>query len=214
MSHEITRELECVRPIANHRSEDRRQADRMVFTVPVRLLAEDQTEHRGMSVDLSHRGIRIQSGFIPNKDERIIAYLDSIGRFEGIVVRRTDDDFAIAMRLSDAKLDRLKASIDMFFARHAPNVPISDRRQGADGRREFSRPDLVTNRHVNGMTAEGECFLCNILNISLDGIEIETVARLAIGETLKIGMFTGVVIRQTTGGYTIRTRSVSDRKTA
>jgi len=167
MTNGITKELKRARPITNRRSEDRRQADRMVFTVPVRLLAQDKSEHSGTSVDISHRGIRIRSNYIPNKDEKIIAYLDSIGRFEGIVARRTDDDFAIAMQLSDAKLERLKASIDMFFARHAPNAPISDRRRGPDERREFSRYDLVANRYVTGMTAAGERFLCNILNISL-----------------------------------------------
>lgn len=185
------------------RHQNRRQHERRYFSVPVRFMCNDRHEHAGMLVDIGIGGARIQSHFIPLIDETIIVYIDHIGRFEGVVLRRSDEEFAMRMTISPAKCDRLENAIRRFFAEQIPDAKLSDRRLKLSDRRQAARQQVAGRREITANMDDNIAFRCVVENISLTGIEISTSAQLDLGQRVTVGRFEGRVVRKTKAGYAL-----------
>ena len=67
----------------------------------------DRREFDCATIDISPGGIAFRSDAPVRPTERIVAYLNQLGRLEGTVARVFPGGFAIQMRLPAAKRDRL-----------------------------------------------------------------------------------------------------------
>jgi hypothetical protein len=80
-------------------------------------MLEDGREYPCATRDVSRLGIAIEGFPVGAIGEKVIAYLDELGRIEGRVVRRSEDWFAIELVATPQKLDRLDEKISAIMRR-------------------------------------------------------------------------------------------------
>ena len=190
-------------PLKERRGEDRRKHERRYLSVPVVMLDKNNNEQTGQLVDIGAGGMRIATKRIPDLQDRVICYVDHLGRFEGEIIRLEHGHFALKMLLSEAKAERLDLSLTKFFDTHHKDAPVSDRRLNSQERRRSPRCASNGGEILEAFNQKKQAFQCQVSNISLQGIEIETKAHLSVGESVTVGMFHGYVIRITNTGYVI-----------
>jgi hypothetical protein len=57
----------------------------------------DRSEHDCITVDISPGGARLRAPAAGKINDRVVAYLETIGRIEGVIARQTDDGFAMTI---------------------------------------------------------------------------------------------------------------------
>ena len=82
-------------------------------------MLEDGSEFRGETVNVSRVGVVIKGAKTGRIGERVIAYIDDLGRIEGVVVRTFGDHFALDFRAGENKMQRLAQKVDWLAARVA-----------------------------------------------------------------------------------------------
>jgi len=91
---------------------DGRRDSRKQATIHGRYMLPDGREFPCRTFDVSAGGIAIVSAVKGAIGERIVLYLDQLGRMEGTVVRHFGGGFAIALRASDIKRAFLASTIE------------------------------------------------------------------------------------------------------
>jgi hypothetical protein len=86
---------------------DRRSHRRVPVTVFGRFMREDKQEYPCQVINMSAGGMAMLAPLPCNIGERIVAYLDNLGRIEGIVVRCFDGGFAVRIVASLYKRERI-----------------------------------------------------------------------------------------------------------
>ncbi len=189
--------------IDRRENSDRREHDRRYLELPVRFLMSDLIEHKGILYDISAGGMRITSEVVPSYADLLIVYIDGIGRFEGKFIRSVEDGFAVQMILSPKKAARLEQSIDLYFKNYVEDSKVLTRRNETSDRRGHRRVVCDSRGELIATTDEGHQFRCNIINMSLGGMEISSAASLDLGQKVRIGTANGRVSRKTANGYAI-----------
>src|SRR5262245_2809583 len=87
---------------------ERRRHRRMSMKLNVRFLLHDGTEHNGTVKDISVGGMAIKADVQPAEGSVIIAYVQDLGRLEGLVTRIDEDAFAVRLTLSALRRDKLE----------------------------------------------------------------------------------------------------------
>ena len=90
---------------------ERRNFQRVRVKIYGRFMLEDRTEHACQVVDMSPGNVSFRADRIGEPGEKVIAYLDHIGRVEGVVTRTSRDGFAMTVIASDRKKDKLAAQL-------------------------------------------------------------------------------------------------------
>ena len=94
--------------IAPSRAE-RRTFQRVRIKIYGRFMLEDRTEHPCQVVDMSPGNVALRTERVGEPGEKVIAYIDHIGRIEGVITRTLPDGFAMTVIASDRKRDKLAA---------------------------------------------------------------------------------------------------------
>ena len=106
---------------------ERRRDQRVEVRLLGRFMRSDRKEFDCESIDASPNGIAFSSDAGVQQDERIVAYLNQIGRVEGRVARIFPGGFAIQMNVPPAKRDKLATQLAWLAeppgARVAPRPP-------------------------------------------------------------------------------------------
>jgi hypothetical protein len=90
---------------------DHRRDRRVKVTLRGRYMLADGREYPCRTVDISAGGVAIVGTIKGKIGERVIVYLDRVGRIEGNIVRHFDGCFAITLRASPLKRQALAAEI-------------------------------------------------------------------------------------------------------
>ncbi|GEM_PF-491995 len=109
--------------------------------------------------------------------ERIIAYLDHIGRIEGTIIHQVDGGFVMDIAASPRKRDKMAAQLTWLANKDLLNLP-------EDRRHERVVPDI---RHSTVVLDDGRRYNCKIIDISLSGAAIELEVRPAMGTPITLG---------------------------
>jgi hypothetical protein len=99
---------------------ERRRHARIPLALRGRYMLEGGREYPCVTRDLSLMGMAIEGVSVGAIGERVIAYLEKLGRIEGKIVRRSEGWFAIELMGSPHKLDRLDEQIRAILRRAAP----------------------------------------------------------------------------------------------
>jgi len=106
---------------------ERRSFQRVRIKIYGRFMLEDRTEHPCQVVDMSPGNAALRCEKSGEPGEKVIAYLDHIGRVEGVVTRRLQDGFAMTIVASERKKDKLAAQLTWLANKHELDLP-EDRR--------------------------------------------------------------------------------------
>ena len=107
--------------------EERRRFQRVKVHLLGRYMLQDHREFPCQVVNMSPGGLAMYAPGIGTVGERVIAYLDHIGRVEGQITRLIDNGFAMTVSATPRKRDKLAAQLTWLANRQILNLP-EDRR--------------------------------------------------------------------------------------
>jgi PilZ domain len=108
-------------------TEERRRFQRVRVHLLGRYMLPDRREFPCQIINMSPGGLALLAPGIGNVGDRVIAYLDHIGRVEGKITRIIDNGFAMTVGATARKRDKLAAQLTWLANRDILNLP-EDRR--------------------------------------------------------------------------------------
>ena len=178
-----------VRPLAD----ERRRFQRVGVNLLGRYMLEDRREFPCQVVNMSPGGMALIAPVNGREGERVIAYIDHVGRLEGTVARVYQNGFAVMVAATPRKRDKLAAQLTWLANRHILNLP-EDRRHGRSVPRKPTARLIMPN---------GVNLTCRIIDTSLSGAAIATEERPPIGALVGIGKVQGRVVRHLDDGFAV-----------
>jgi hypothetical protein len=135
--------------------------------------------------------------------ERVIAYLDHLGRIEGDITEVIDGGFQMDVVATSRKRDKMAAQLTWLANKDLLNLP-------EDRRHERVVPD---NRHSTVVLDDGRRYNCKIIDISLSGAAIELAVRPAMGTPVTLGRMRARVVRHFADGVAVEFVSAQEMLT-
>lgn len=164
---------------------DRRRYKRVHLSLLGRFMRQDEREYPCKLCDISVGGASIFSPVEVVMGEKIIAYLDQLGRIEGNVTRVFEDGFAMDIKSTRHRKEKMAAQLTWLVSRR--DLKIADERRHE---RMAPKNDIGQLKLDDGIVIQ-----CRLLDVSLSGASIETTARPAIGRDVQLGKLKARVMR-------------------
>ena len=176
-------------------AEERRRHQRVKVSLLGRFMLTDRREYPCQVTDMSPGGMAVISPVQGNPGERVIAYVDHLGRLEGVVARNFNNGFAMTIGATSRKRDKLAAQLTWLANRHILNLP-EDRRHG-----RF----VPKNPVARLILPNGHNISCRVIDLSASGaaISISPDLRPEVGAMVTIGKTQGRVVRHIEGGFAV-----------
>ena len=173
-------------------AEERRRYQRVRVHLLGRYMLPDRREFPCQIINMSPGGLALLAPGIGNVGDRVIAYLDHIGRVEGKITRIIDNGFAMTIAATARKRDKLAAQLT-WLANRDLNLP-EDRR----------RDRIVPRNPIAILTLEdGSKMTCRIIDMSLSGAAIAAETRPPLGSLIMLGRVQARVVRNLEEGFGI-----------
>jgi hypothetical protein len=172
---------------------ERRNFQRVRVKVYGRYMLEDRSEHACQVIDMSPGNVAFRCDRPGAPGERVIAYLDHIGRIEGIVTRRLNDGFAMTIVASERKRDKLAAQLTWLANKHELDLPEDRRHERITPRNPITTIKLP----------DGRQYQCRIIDLSLSGAAVEVETRPELGLQISLGNMRGTIVRHFEDGVAI-----------
>ncbi len=158
-----------------------------------RFMMQDKREFPCQIQSMSSGSATLITPHIGDVGERIIAYVDHVGRLEGKILRVFQGGFAMTVNATAHKRDKLAAKITWIANRHELSLP-EDRRHER----------IAPNRNITQIKLEdGRSYDVRIIDLSLSGAAIEMDVRPALGTLMWLGNMRGRVVRHFDEGVAI-----------
>jgi len=168
-----------------------RRFQRVAVSLFGRYMLESRQEFPCQTEEMSPGDMQLFAPVKPSLGEKVVVYLDELGRFAGETARLTDSGFAMKLALPAKKRDRLADQLIWFANRNIIGLP-DDRRHD----RIVPMMRRTVLRH-----GDGSEIIVKIKDISISGVGLECEARPALGSTVTIGATPAVVVRHFEGGF-------------
>lgn len=184
-------------------SEEKRRHQRVRVSILGRYMLPNKREYPCQVIDMSPGGARFVAPVNGEPGDRIVAYLDHVGRIEGVVTRLFDGGFAIAINATARKRDKLAAQLTWLANRHELGLPEDRRHERLVPRNPFT--ELVLG--------DGRSYRCKLIDLSLSGAAVACDVHPSIGTPVTLGQSRGIVIRHIEGGVAIEFTTVQSMET-
>lgn len=135
--------------------------------------------------------------------EKVIAYLDHLGRIEGALLSQIEGGFVMDIAASPRKRDKMAAQLTWLANKDLLNLP-------EDRRHERVVPDI---RHSTVVLDDGRRYNCKIIDISLSGAAVELDVRPAMGTPITLGRMRARVVRHFQNGVAVEFASAQEMLT-
>src|SRR5438552_18981901 len=144
----------------------------------------DRREFPCQVVDMSPGDIAVEAPVTGEPGQRVVAYIDHLGRIEGTITRVSPTGFAMSIAATPRKRDKLAAQLTWLANRHILGLP-------EDRQHERIVPENAAGRLI---LANGLNISCRVIDISQSGAAIGTRERPEIGPLVTLGKTTGRVV--------------------
>lgn len=153
----------------------------------------DRREFPCQVINMSPGGVAMLAPGIGNVGERVVAYLDHIGRVEGKITRLLDNGFAMTVSATPRKRDKLAAQLTWLANRQILNLP------------EDRRHDRIVPRNPTAILKfdDGRSLTCRIIDLSLSGAALAAEIKPLVGEAVTLGRVQARVVRHLEEGFAI-----------
>ena len=119
--------LPLTKPVILPLAEERRRHQRVKVNLLGRYMLADRREFPCQVIDMSPGGMALIAPIAGQPGERVIAYVDHLGRLEGKIARVLENGFAMTIAATLRKRDKLAAQLTWLANRQILNLP-EDRR--------------------------------------------------------------------------------------
>ena len=172
---------------------ERRRHQRVKVRLTGQFMRQDRREFPCATIDISPGGIAFEAEASGEIGERIIAYLNQIGRVEGTVARHFYGGFAIQMKLPPLKREKLADQLTWLANWQVLGMP-------EDRRHERIAP---RNRNTTLTLPGGREHLARLIDVSRSGAALTVDANPSIGTPVTVGSRPAQVVRQFSGGVAV-----------
>ena len=174
-------------------NQDRRRHQRVKVNLLGRYMLPDRREFPCQVINMSPGGMAMIAPVSGGPGDRIIAYVDHLGRLEGQIARVFENGFAMTISATARKRDKLAAQLTWLANRNILDLP-EDRRHGR----------IVPRNPVGRLILpNGVNLTCRIIDVSESGAGIATDQRPPIGTLVTLGKIQGRVVRHLEEGFAI-----------
>ncbi|WP_188719259.1 PilZ domain-containing protein [Nitratireductor aestuarii] len=173
---------------------------RVPVSVQGRYMLEDMSEHRCRVTAMSPGDAVLTAGHPGSLGEQIIAYIDHIGRVEGMVLSVDADSFVMSINASERKRDKLAAQLTWLANRHELDL--------ADDRRHDRL--VPANPHSFFVTSDGARHPCYIIDVSVSGAALRCEVRPDIGTDVSLSSIPARVARHIPEGVAVSFLTLQD----
>lgn len=182
---------EQVRP--RLRIADKRRHARVNVALLGRFMLPDRQEYPCQTVNISPGGVLVTAPVQGRVGDRVVAYLEHLGRLEGEIARHVERGFAFTIAATPRKRDKLASQLTWLANRHALGLP-EDRRH----ERIVPRNPVVEMRLDNGRTS-----MVRLIDVSLSGAGVAIEAKPPLGASIALGRTPCKVVRHFQGGIAV-----------
>jgi hypothetical protein len=172
------------------RISDLRRHHRVKVSMLGRYMLADRREYPCQTVDMSPGGVRLTCAVTGEVGERVVLYLEHVGRIEGTIARLIPGGFAVRLSATPRKRDKIASQLTWLANRESLGLP--------EGRTHERLTPLVTG--VLLRLESGREVSARIIDISMSGVALATGSTPAIGMSLMVGRTPGRVVRHFEGG--------------
>jgi hypothetical protein len=177
--------------LASH--QDRRRHRRVPLALLGRYMLPDRREHPCRVIDMSPGGARLACDVPGQPEDRVVAYIDQIGRIEGRLARVLDDGFAMSIEAGSRKREKLAAQLTWLANRSVLGLP-------EDRRHDRQAP---INPNTNILRTDGTSHPGIIVDLSRSGAAVKCTAPVEIGEPVAVGEHRAIVVRRFDNGFAV-----------
>ncbi|MDQ0444797.1 hypothetical protein QO016_004321 [Methylobacterium persicinum] len=173
---------------------DERKHQRVRVAVLGRYMLADRREYPCQTVDMSPGGVRLTCAVLGEIGERVVLYLEFIGRLEGVVARHTSGGFAVRLAASPRKRDKLASQLTWLTNREILGLP-----EGRSHERVIPDKPMVTLRLENNREVAAR-----LIDISLSGAAMTCATVPPMGSIVTVGSTPGRLVRIFEGGFGVQ----------
>jgi hypothetical protein len=179
---------------------DRRKYRRVPVGVLGRFMREDKREYPCQVINMSAGGMAIRAPMTCTVGERIVAYLDNLGRIEGVVVRTFEGGFAVRILASLYKRERIANLLTWL---------VNQKALGLNEERKHER--LVPRINASKLILpDGTVHNCRVIDVSLSGASVACAVKPEIGSMVILGRMRGRVVRHHDQGLALQFVELQD----
>jgi PilZ domain len=173
---------------------EQRHDQRVELRLLGRFMRSDRKEFDCESIDASPNGIAFAAEAGVQPGERIVAYLNQIGRVEGRVTQIFTRGFAIQMNVPPAKRNKLATQLAWLANRQSLGLP-------QDRRHERIAP---RDRYTILKLANGREYTATVIDLSTSGAALNVDCEPPIGTQVVVGETPAEVVRHVNCGIAIQ----------
>jgi len=151
-------------------------------------MLSDGGEHPCETIDVSITGLAINGYVMADLGERVIAYIDELGRLEGVVARRGNGWFALDVKIPQSRIDRLARKIAAL---------------SGDGDSSDTSGLALQTRPAELRTEFGQSFAVRLCNQTRFSAQVLAGFELLPGTRVTVDQRSAVVVHDTTDGFLI-----------
>ena len=172
---------------------DRRRHQRVQVSLLGRYMLADRQEYPCQVVDMSPGGLAVIAPVQGGPGERVVCYLDHIGRVEGVISRQLPNGFALQMTVPLIKREKLADQLTWLANRNDLGMP-------EDRRHERIVPKMMRSIML---CADGSSHAVKLIDISLSGAAMTCEARPPAGSAVTVGKTPARVVRVSQTGIAV-----------
>lgn len=183
--------------VATHKlqeaQKDRRRHHRVRVHLLGRFMLPNRQEYPCQVIDMSPGGVSLEAPTSGQVNDRIVAYLDHIGRIEGSLTRLFQGGFAMSIHAGQRKREKLANQLTWLANRSALGMPEDRRFERLEPENNFTQVTL----------GDGRTFPCRILDMSRSGAAVRATTVPDVGTPVILGGTRGLVVRAFQDGFAI-----------
>jgi hypothetical protein len=172
---------------------DRRRFQRVRVHVLGRFMLSNRTEYPCQVSDMSPGGAALMTPVQGAVGERVVAYIDHIGRIEGEIMRLFEGGFAMTVTATAGKRDKLAAQLTWLANRHILDLPDDRRHERITPKKPFSNVVLPDGREMRA----------KIMDVSLSGAAIAIEDPPPVGSPITVGRMRARIVRHIAHGVAV-----------
>jgi hypothetical protein len=177
---------------------EHRRFQRVRVNLLGRFMLENRREYPCQTIDMSPGSAALMTETTGSVGEKVVAYIDHVGRIEGTITRVFRDGFAMSVGATARKRDKLASQLTWLANRHELNL-------AEDRRHERFVPKIKLSKLT--MPDESE-LTCRIIEVSLSGASAQIQTRPEMGTAVTLAGLRGRIVRHTEDGVALEFATV------
>jgi hypothetical protein len=173
--------------------EDRRRHARVKLSLFGRFMLTDRRELPCQNIDVSAGGVALAAPAVGQIGQRVVVYLEHLGRVEGDIVRHLKGGFAIQLRNSPMKRDKIADTLTWLVNRGELGLP-------EDRRHERVEP---VHKRVAVTLADGTMHSGMLADVSVSGAYVKCAMLPSLNEVVTVGTTPGRIVRVASDGFAV-----------